>query len=68
MTKSLMISALRLGKTGDEILNILDQITDDSDSELTESVESVMQTVEVLNETISQGVSVNEPTLEPIEF
>lgn len=63
-----MISALRLGKTGDEILNILDQITDDSDSELTESVESVMQTVEVLNETISQGVSVNEPTLEPIEF
>lgn len=63
MTKELMISALRSGKTGDEIINILNAICDtDRDDQ------SVMQTVEVLSNTISQGVSVTNPTLEPIDF
>ena len=63
MNKELLISALRLGKNGSEIINILDTICDTNREDV-----SVMQTVEVLSETISQGVSYNEPTLEPIEF
>jgi hypothetical protein len=42
----LMINTLRQGKTGAEILQILNAITDDS-------VESVMQTVEAVGNTIS---------------
>ena len=53
-----MISTLRQGKTGAEILQILDAITDDS-------VESVMQTVVAVGDTISSGV---HPTLEEIAF
>lgn len=72
---SLMISTLRQGKTGDEILRILDAIT---------APASVMQIVEVLGDTISEAdcddedeaVSVtnsnsdsyNKPTLDPIPF
>lgn len=64
---SLMISTLRQGKTGDEILRILDAIT---------APASVIQTVEVLSNTISAAVndteaetdSYNKPTLEFIEF
>lgn len=66
---SLMISTLRQGKTGADILRILDAITDNP-------LESVMQTVEVLGDTISaavsdteaETVSYNNPTLDPIEF
>jgi hypothetical protein len=54
----LMISTLRQGKTGEEILRILDAITDDS-------IESVMQTVVAVGDTISSGV---HPTLEEITF
>jgi hypothetical protein len=54
----LMISTLRQGKTGFEILQILNAITDDS-------VESVMQTVVAVGDTISSGV---HPTLEEIAF
>lgn len=54
----LMISTLRQGKTGEEILRILDAITDDS-------IESVMQTVVTVGDTISSGV---HPTLEEITF
>jgi len=54
----LMISTLRQGKTGFEILQILDAITDDS-------VESVMQTVVAVGDTISADV---QPTLEEIAF
>ena len=53
-----MISTLRQGKTGAEILQILDAITDDS-------VESVMQTVVAVGDTISSCV---HPTLEEIAF
>ena len=53
-----MISTLRQGKTGAEILQILDAITDDS-------VESVMETVVAVGDTISSGV---HPTLEEIAF
>jgi hypothetical protein len=64
---SLMISTLRQGKTGDEILRILDAIT---------APASVMQTVKVLSNTISAAVSdtetetdsYNKPTLDPVEF
>jgi hypothetical protein len=54
----LMISTLRQGKTGEEILRILDAITDDS-------IESVMQTVVAVGDTISSSV---HPTLEEIAF
>ena len=54
----LMISTLRQGKTGAEILRILDAITDNP-------VESVMQTVVAVGDTISSGV---HPTLEEIAF
>ena len=54
----LMISTLRQGKTGEEILRILDAITDDS-------VESVMQTVVAVGDTITAA---SQPTLEEIAF
>lgn len=54
----LMISTLRQGTTGTEILQILDAITDNS-------VESVMQTVVAVGDTITTAL---EPTLEEIEF
>jgi hypothetical protein len=54
----LMINTLRQGKTGFEILQILNAITDDS-------VESVMQTVVAVGDTITAAV---EPTLEEIAF
>ena len=54
----LMINTLRQGKTGFEILQILDAITDDS-------VESVMQTVVAVGDTITAA---SQPTLEEIAF
>ena len=56
-----MISTLRMGKTGTQILEILDAITSDSQTK-------VMQTVQAVGDTISQGVSINKGTLDPIEF
>ena len=65
-----MISTLRQGKTGAEILRILDAITDNP-------VESVMQTVEAVGNTISAtlenkelvGTSYSkEPTSDWIDF
>jgi hypothetical protein len=58
INNKLMISALRRGKTGSELLLILDAITDNP-------VESVMQTVVAVGDTISSGV---HPTLEEIAF
>jgi hypothetical protein len=66
---SMMISMLRKGSNGFEILQILDTITDDS-------VESVSQIVKVLSDTISaavsdteaETVSYKEPSLDFIEF
>ena len=55
---SLMITTLRQGKTGTEILSILDAITDNP-------VESVMQTVVAVGDTIATA---SQPTLEEIEF
>ena len=55
---SLMITTLRRGKTGTEILSILDAITDNP-------VESVMQTVVAVGDTIATAP---QPTLEEIEF
>jgi hypothetical protein len=55
---SLMITTLRQGKTGTEILSILDAITDNP-------VESVMQTVQAIGDTIATA---SQPTLEEIEF
>ena len=55
---SMMISTLRQGKTGTEILSILDAITDNP-------VESVMQTVQAIGDTIATAP---QPTLEEIEF
>jgi hypothetical protein len=64
MTKDLLISVLRKGQTGEEILNILDTIVGDS-------VENVSEIVDVLGDTI-QGHLVPdlsaEPTLDPIQF
>lgn len=64
MTKDLLISILRKGKTGEEILTILDTIVEDS-------VENVSEIVDVLGDTI-QGHLVPdlsvEPTLDPIQF
>lgn len=64
MSKDVLISILRQGKTGDEILNILNTIVQDS-------VENVSEIVDVLGDTI-QGHLVPdlsaEPTLDPIEF
>jgi hypothetical protein len=66
----LMINTLRQGKTGAEILQILNAITDDS-------VESVMQTVEAVGNTISATLDdkelvctsySKEPTTDSIEF
>ena len=54
----LMINTLRQGKTGFEILQILNAITDNP-------VESVMQTVVAVGDTITAAV---EPTLEEIAF
>ena len=54
----MMISTLRQGKTGTEILSILDAITDNP-------VESVMQTVVAVGDTIATAP---QPTLEEIEF
>jgi hypothetical protein len=61
MSIKLMISQLRLGKTGADILQILDAITDNS-------IESVMETVETVGNTICQTDSFTNPTLEPIDF
>ena len=61
MNKKLMISQLRLGKTGTEILAILDAITDNP-------VESVMETVEAVGNTICQADKFNNLTLEEIAF
>lgn len=66
---SMMISMLRKGSNGFEILQILDTITDNP-------VESVMQTVQALGNTISAAVDdteaeticYNNPTLQEIEF
>ena len=55
---SMMISTLRQGKTGADILRILDAITDNP-------VESVMQTVQAVGDTIATAP---QPTLEFIEF
>lgn len=64
MSKDLLISVLRKGKTGEEILNILDTIVGDS-------VENVSEIVDVLGDTI-QGHLVPDlsvkPTLDLIEF
>ena len=66
----LMINTLRQGKTGAEILQILDAITENS-------VESVMQTVEAVGNTISATLDdkelvctsySKEPTTDSIEF
>ena len=61
MNTNVMISTLRMGKTGTQILEILDAITSDSQTK-------VMQTVQAVGDTISQGVSINKGTLDPIEF
>ena len=61
MNKPLMISQLRLGKTGAEILQILDAITDNP-------VESVMETIETVGNTICQADKFTNPTLEEIAF
>jgi len=66
---SMMISMLRKGSNGFEILQILDTITDNP-------VESVMQTVQALGNTISatvddtedETICYNNPTLDFIEF
>ena len=66
---SMMISMLRKGSNGFEMLQILDTITDNP-------VESVMQTVQALGNTISAAVDdteaeticYNNPTLQEIEF
>ena len=66
---SMMISMLRKGSNGFEILQILDTITENS-------VESVSQIVKVLSDTIStavsdteaETVSYNNPTLDFIKF
>jgi hypothetical protein len=66
---SMMITMLRKGSNGFEILQILDTITDNP-------VESVMQTVQALGNTISAAVDdteteticYNNPTLQEIEF
>jgi hypothetical protein len=66
----LMINTLRQGKTGAQILQILDAITENS-------VESVMQTVEAVGNTISATLDdkelvctsySKEPTTDSIEF
>jgi hypothetical protein len=66
----LMINTLRQGKTGAEILQILDAITENS-------VESVMQTVEAVGNTISATLDdkelvctsySKEPTTDWIDF
>ena len=61
MNTNVMISLLRKGSNGEQILQILDAITSDCQTE-------VMQTVQAVGDTISQGVSVNNGTLDPIEF
>lgn len=58
MPIKLMISMLKKGKNGNEILTILDAITDNS-------VESVMETVTAVSDTIA---AVPQPTLEEIQF
>lgn len=56
-----MISLLRKGRNGEEILSILDIITDNPSTK-------VMQTVEALGDTISRGVSINQGSPEPVEI
>jgi len=53
MSASLMISALRLGNTGNEILSILDALTSDEQSTTSDSV---------------CQVAYNEPTADVIDF
>jgi len=61
MNPTLMISLLRKGRNGEEILSILDIITDNPSTK-------VMQTVEALGDTISRGVSINQGSPEPVEI
>lgn len=58
MPTKLMISMLRKGENGEEILTILDAITDNP-------VESVMETVAAIGDTIAAAP---QPTLEEIQF
>lgn len=58
MTREVMIGALKQGKTGAEILSILDAITGDNNSVGYNYVESPM----------IESVLGIQPTLEPIEF
>lgn len=58
MPIKLMISMLKKGKNGNEILTILDAITDNP-------VESVIETVAAVGDTITAAP---QPTLEEIEF
>ena len=58
MPTKLMISMLRKGENGEEILTILDAITDNP-------VESVMETVTAVSDSIAAAP---QPTLEEIQF
>ena len=56
-----MISTLRMGKTGTQILEILDAITSESPTQTNTNSDTV-------SDTNSTTVSVYKPTLDPIEF
>lgn len=58
MTREVMIGALKQGKTGAEILSILEAITGDNNSAGYDYVESPM---------IESALGI-QPTLEPVEF
>ena len=56
-----MISTLRMGKTGTQILEILDAITSESPTQTITNSQTV-------SDTNSQTVSAYNPTLDPIDF
>ena len=57
MTRDMLISMLRAGSNGDEILTILEKLTEEVDTENPEQ-----------NVTESAQVPFAEPTLEPVTF
>ena len=60
MSKALLISMLSKGQTGNEILTILDMISDESDSITTEpTLEEIQFWLVIL---INQGVDTSAPT------
>ena len=61
MNTSVMISTLRMGKTGTQILEILDAITSESPTQTNTNSDTV-------SDTNSTTVSAYKPTLDPIEF